>query len=108
MKFDIYKQPFRLLLPDETNEYRTFTGGTISLLTISVLLTFALIKFTILLQASEYKVQMRDEDGYYEDTDRFGAENEFMIGAAITGFYEPLFHIPEEIGYLKFYRKYWA
>ena len=53
-------------------------------------------------------MQLRHEEGYYEDTDRFGAGDEFMIGAAITGFYEPLFSVPEEIGNLKFYSKQWA
>ena len=51
---------------------------------------------------------MRQEEGYYADTDRFGFNNKFMVGAAITGDYEPLYNIPPEIGDLKFYIKWWG
>ena len=60
------------------------------------------------MQSTEYKVQTRLEQGFYDDTERFGGKNGFFIGAAITGNYEPLFTIPPEIGDLKFYSKYWS
>ena len=51
---------------------------------------------------------MRREENYFDDTAKFGAEEGFVIAAAITGDYKPLFNIPPEIGDLKFYRKSWS
>lgn len=108
MRFDIYKQPFHLLLPDGKEDYRTCFGGIVSILTSLLLLSFAAYKLDLLMGRVEYKVQLRQELGYYEDTDRFGAKNDFAIAAAITGDYQPLMNIPEEIGSLKFYSKSWS
>ena len=50
---------------------------------------------------------MRLDDGYYEDAVPFSIKNGFMIAAAITGDFKPLYSIPPSIGALKFYSKSW-
>ena len=45
LRFDIYKQPFGLLLPDRQSTYRTFAGAMLSLFTIVVVLSFGTFKF---------------------------------------------------------------
>lgn len=40
LKFDIYKEPLKLQLPDKSNQYRTFCGSLLSFFTISVLLFY--------------------------------------------------------------------
>ena len=71
------------------------------------MISFALYKVNLLLQSSEYKVQMRIEEGYYDDSDVFDLSNNFMVAAAITGDFAPLYHIPPSIGELKFFSKSW-
>ena len=54
--FDLYKQPFRLLLPDGKNEYRTCTGALMSISTLLVVLLYATYKITILVSNESYLV----------------------------------------------------
>ena len=96
-----------MLLPDGRNEYRTFTGGILSIVTVIVMLGFAGYKFSVLVQSSDYKVQMRLEEGFYEDSDPFGIEDDFMIAAAITGDFEPMYEIDPAYGDLKLFSKSW-
>ena len=57
IKFDLYKQPFRLLLPDEKDEYRTFCGSLLTIFTLSVTLVYAVLKLQILFHYKDYRVQ---------------------------------------------------
>ena len=66
LRFDFYKQPFRLLLPDRKNEYRTFAGGLLSILTIVLMLYYATYKLNTLITKDDYKVQLRRRERYYE------------------------------------------
>ena len=40
LKLDLYKQPFRLLLPDEKDEYRTFAGSLLTVMTVIIVLVY--------------------------------------------------------------------
>ena len=71
------------------------------------MLAFAGYKFNVLVQSYDYKVQMRLEEGYYEDGDVFSVKDGFMIAAAITGDWEPMYHIDPSYGDLKLYSKSW-
>ena len=37
---DIYRMPFRLLLPDDNGMYRTFLGTVLSVLTLIMVITY--------------------------------------------------------------------
>ena len=108
IKFDLYKQPFRLLLPDEKDEYRTFCGSLLTIFTLSVTLVYAVLKLQILFNYKDYKVQERNLDEYYKETDRFS--NNFMVAAGIPTGLDGQKHekVPENIAALKFYRKTWT
>ena len=106
IKLDLYKQPFRLLLPDEKDEYRTFAGASLTIFTLSAVLIFAIIKLQILVGYQDYKVQFRRFEEYYEDTDKISHLDGFAVAAGIQT-YEKGAHegVPPNIGALKFYRK---
>ena len=44
LKFDLYKQPFRLLLPDEKDEYRTFVGAMLTIVTVITVVVYGGLK----------------------------------------------------------------
>ena len=69
LHFDLYKQPFRLLLPDGKNEYRTFAGAVLSLVTILVILSYGGFKFTELVSNQNYTVKSHELDDYYAETE---------------------------------------
>ena len=48
LSFDIYRQPFRLLLPDDMGMYRTFLGTILSLMTLVLPIVYAGFKMSAL------------------------------------------------------------
>ena len=106
IKADLYKQPFRLLLPDEKDEYRTFAGSILTICTFIVVLIYATIKLQILFGYEDYKVQISEYVNFYAETDRFTHLDGFAVAAGIwTGDGDVL---PLNVGQLKFYRKQWS
>ena len=65
LKLDLYKQPFRLLLPDEKDEYRTFAGALLTVITVIIVLVYAGFKLQTLLDYKDYKVQQKVFDDYF-------------------------------------------
>ena len=87
IKADLYKQPFRLLLPDEKDEYRTFAGATLTICTLAVVLIYAVIKLQILFGYEDYKVQISEFNNFYKETETFTHLDGFAVAAGIpTGF----------------------
>ena len=85
MKMDIFAQPFRLILPDGEDEYRSFLGSLLSLLTAILLVGYGAYKIEELATNSDYKIQIHDQRYYYDADDEFTFEDHgFMIAAAIT------------------------
>ena len=99
LKFDLYKQPFRLLLPDEKDEYRTFAGAILTICSIFLVLIYAGFKVSTLISYSEYKVQIKVYDEHYGQFEPFTTEQGFMLAATMTKI------PPANIGALKLYRK---
>ena len=85
IKADLYKQPFRLLLPDEKDEYRTFAGAMLTICTLAVVLIYAVIKLHILFGYEDYKVQISEFGNFYKETDEFNHEHGFAVAAGIAG-----------------------
>ena len=56
LSLDIYRLPFRLLLPDENGMYRTFLGSMLSLLTIVTVIIYGAYKTNDLVRKRDYKV----------------------------------------------------
>ena len=101
LKFDLYKQPFRLLLPDEKDEYRTFAGALLTIVTVITVVVYASLKLVTLFDYNDYKVQIRHFDDFYDMEERLTMEHGLMIAGGIAG--QP--NIPENIGAVNFYRK---
>ena len=108
LAFDLYKQPFRLLLPDGKSEYRSFFGALLSLATIGLLIAYCVSKVKILVGSDDdFKIHRFVEENYFLQTDRFAHEDGLVIAASITDTEEtggPK-AIPPEYGALRIYRK---
>ena len=108
LAFDLYKQPFRLLLPDGKSEYRSFFGALLSLTTIGLLIAYCVSKVSILVGSDDdFKIRRFVEENFFLQTDRFSHEDGFVIAASITGTEVtggPK-AIPPEYGALRIYRK---
>ena len=105
----MYRQNFHFILPDQTNQYRTIQGAILSLITITIIISFSAYKILSLVSHDEYKVQIREQANFYDPTDHFGAtSSEFYVGAALTAFDSNTTDIADpQIGTLKFYKKSW-
>ena len=55
----MYRQPFRLLLPDGHDTYRTFLGSLMSVITLVTMLAYGSYKVSMLTQMEDYGVQLR-------------------------------------------------
>ena len=105
---DVYRQPFRLLLPDGHDTYRTFIGALLSLFTIVIILTTGVYKFTTLINKDEYRVQLRTIENEFTLSQTFGSSDGFAIAAAVTSYDGSSEDITDpEIGEIKFYQKQW-
>ena len=107
LRFDLYKQPFRLLLPDGKNEYRTFTGAVLSLCTILIVIFYGGIKTRALVGREDFKIQKYVEESYYDSMEKFTYEDGFAVAASLTGEdneYRPKQEDPK-FGALNFYHK---
>ena len=54
-----------------------------------------------------YKVQERNYNKEFSNTDRFTQKNDFMVAAALVDGSQKNIKIPEDVGSFKFYRKTW-
>ena len=114
LRLDLYKQPFRLLLPDGKNEYRTFVGATLSLFTVVIVLIYGSFKIQQLVDLEDYKVQLRQEDDAFGETEKFGFDEGFVVAAGILSAFEwedestPVEEVPPEIGAFGFYIKHFS
>ena len=86
LSFDLYKQPFRLLLPDSYNEFRTFAGSLLSICTIMILLIYGGFLVANMLSRDDFKVTLREDEDYYTDIDKLRTIDGFNVAATITGF----------------------
>ena len=105
----MYRQNFHFILPDRTNQYRTIHGALLSLITITIIISFSAYKILSLVAHDEYKVQVREQENFYDSSDHFGAtSSEFYVAAALTAFDGVQTDITDpQIGALKFYKKSW-
>jgi len=92
-------------LPDEKDEYRTFTGAVLTICSIFVILVYAGFKISTLLSYTDYKVQIRSFEEHYTDLDRFNATHGLAIAAGVA--LDPGETIPRSYGSLQFYRRQW-
>ena len=107
MRIDLFAQPFRFLLPDREDKYRSCLGAVLSLITLVLLIGYALYKIQELTVNQEYSIQIHDKKLYYDAADAFTFEdNGFVMAAAITAYDGSPDDITDpEVSEVKFYRK---
>ena len=108
LRFDLYKQPFRLLLPDGKNEYRTCGGTLLSLCSAFVVIAFATLQVTKLIDRSEFSIIHEAEENYFADTVPLSEMENFYIAAGITAYDGKKTELTPDIGTIKFYHKTWS
>ena len=52
-------------MPDEKDEYRTFAGALLTVITVIIVLVYAGFKLQTLLDYKDYKVQQKVFDDYF-------------------------------------------
>ena len=106
LNLDLYRQPFRFIMPDDEFNYRTLCGANLSIITIFLLCFFAGYKLDGLMNFSDYKVQVHETDFYYDLKEPFGTLDGFAVAAAVTSYDgSPLDITDPSIGELKFIAK---
>ena len=105
----MYRRPFSLLLPDGKQEYRTFIGVILSLITISILLPYLIWKTQVIIGQEDFKVYTKELQNYYTMKDEFGMGQKFMIAAGISA-YDGSSEDEEDlsVGKLRFILKQWG
>ena len=103
---DLYRTPFLFLLPDSAEQYRTFLGAILSVLTLIALLVYGSYKFLVLLDLTDYKVQTAISETYYDFMEGLPSTQGFNVAAAITT-YDGSSEVVEDPDYgeVKFYIK---
>ena len=106
--FDMYQTPFQLLLPDHNENYRTFVGSILSLLTMTILLAYMIYKAQILFELDDYSLEKAYEENFFPSDEAFSQKDGFYIAAALTN-YDGSSEVIEDptIGTLKMYIKSW-
>ena len=84
LRFDLYREPFRLLLPDGRPDYRTLAGAFLSLVTIFIVIAFGSYKVQLLLGRDDFKIQRHVEEFLFDQTEQFDISQGFAIAAALT------------------------
>ena len=96
------------MLPDHEQNYRTFLGSILTLITWITLGMYICYKFLILWNIEEYSLQEAFVEDYFESDETFTSENGFMIAAAVTSYDGKSDDIEDEtIGTIKMYYKQW-
>ena len=105
---DLYRTPFLFLLPDSREQYSSFLGTVLSLLTMLLLGAYLSHRFTVLWLQEEYKITQYSEENYFDVFERFSVADGFKVAAGVTTYdgTRGLIEDPE-IGTVKFYLKYY-
>ena len=82
----MYRQPFRLILPDGKDTYKSFLGSMFSLATIILISMYGIFKLSSLMKYSDYNVQESRKENYYVSEDSFGFEAGYMMAAGLIAY----------------------
>ena len=96
------------MLPNGKNTYKSFLGSVLSLLTLLLLLFYAGYKLDKMVSFSDYKIQTRDFEDYFDSDEKWGHNDEFALAAGVSAYDGSSESIEDlSIGQVKFYRKAW-
>ena len=66
LSLDLYRTPFLFLLPDSKEQYRSFLGTALSLLTYGLLFGFMSYRITVLMLLEEYKITHSIQEDHFD------------------------------------------
>ena len=105
LKIDLYRQPFRLRLPDNSDYYKTMLGSILSIITIVSLLTYTAVQLQVMYAREDYVVQLRDELDYFSPEDSFGREQGFFVAFGLASLDSMHVELDPSIGEIHFYQR---
>ena len=109
LHLDLYRRPFMFNLPDNSSMYRSLLGSVLSVITLCILLSYAIYKLVKLDSHTEYQINEVHRDQYYDTSFTFSQADGFQVAAAITDFDGNQEETEDpEIGEVKFYLKQWG
>lgn len=109
LELDMYRTPFLFLLPDHNEQYRTFLGSVLSLITFALMGFYSVYKMMTLFALADYRIMQATSDNYFDVLPGFSGDDGFSIAAGITAYDGSPDPIEDpEIGTLKIYLKYWG
>ena len=106
LKFDLYRKPVQLLLPDRADAYRSLCGSVLSLVTFILMLAYGIYKVTTLVDFNDAKVERQHHEDFFDLKEL--KPGGFQIAAAVIQWDTETGSIEDpEIGEINFYLKRW-
>ena len=68
---DLFRTPFRLIMPGNTDQYRSMLGSIFTIITLMLLLSYASFKFSTLAKYEDYRLMEEVQQDYFKVTDEF-------------------------------------
>ena len=79
----MYKEPFKLQLPDKTDRYRTICGSLLSCITVLFLLLYAIYKLSSLVDYKDFRIQEREQTNAFDANKSFGRKDGLAFAMGI-------------------------
>ena len=86
MILDRYRTPFRLLMPGNTDQYRTVLGTIFTILTLLLVMSYGSYKFQVLLDYQDYKLKEEIQQEFYEPMEPFTFDDGFAVAAGVIDY----------------------
>ena len=77
LMLDRYRTPFRLMMPGNNDQYRTFLGSTFSIITLLLIMSYTTIKFSGLTDQADYSIMKAVKEDFYDPSDKFTTDHGF-------------------------------
>ena len=87
INIDLFGRPFTLMLPNEHRYYKTLVGAVMTLVTVIVVVSYAVYKLQLLIDQVEVRVNLTTINNYFDEPDNsengFGTKDGFSIAAGV-------------------------
>ena len=86
LELDLYRRPFLFYLPDRKTMYRSLLGSVLSVITVSIMLSYATYKLVELSSLNSYKINKATQEYFYSSSFTFSEIDGFHVAAAVTSY----------------------
>ena len=73
-------------LPDGEPKYRTMCGAILTIITLLILIVAASLKLSNMFSFRDYTVLQHITENFFENTDRVGVDEGFMVAATLASY----------------------